>query len=73
MQTAAGDFVFEQTPDCRGDIFAGRDFAGEFRNLVVQEAMIHALHDFVLQDALQFLEVEHHSRARFVLAGDGDF
>ena len=47
--------------------------AGQLRHLVIEEAVIHALDHFALQNLLQLLQIEHHTCDRIRFAGHRDF
>ena len=67
------DFWVEQFPDDARDVFAGRDLARQFGNFVIQEAVIHAIHDFALEDVFQLFQVENHASHGIRFAGNRDF
>lgn len=68
-----GDLGLENSPESSDEFFAGWNFAGQFRNFVIQVTMIEARGYFVVENFLEFIEVKNHSGFRVGLAGDGDF
>ncbi len=73
MQISMRDFRLEQPPDDRRDVFARRNLPREFRHFIIEKAMIHPVAHFALQNFLEFLQVQHHSRGRVRLARHGHF
>jgi len=67
------DFWVEQFPDDARDVFASRDLARQFGNFVIQEAVIHAIYDFALENIFQLFEIENHSSHGIRFAGNRDF
>ena len=63
----------EQFPNHSRDVLARRNFSRQFRHFVIQVAMIHPVHHFPLQNILQLLQIQHHSRRRVRLARDRHF
>ena len=45
----------------------------EFGHLVIQVAVVHAIHHFALQNIFQFFQVEDHAGGGVGLAGDSHF
>jgi len=60
-------------PDRDGQVFRGRNSSGEFRHFPVQEAVIHCVQDFPVQNFLQLPQVHNETGARVHLTFDRDF
>ncbi len=74
MRASAGiDLRLENPPQSCGYFFACRDFAGEFRDIMIQMPMIETRHHFTLQSLFELVQIEDHSRFRIRLAGNSDF
>ena len=73
MQTSFLKLAFEALPDGDREIFGGRNTLEKLRNLLVKEAVIHRVENFVVHDFLQLLQIHNEPGARINLALHRDF
>src|SRR5437588_303007 len=58
--------------DSNGDVFGGGNLPGKLGDLFVQEAVIHGVENFAVENVFELLEVHHKTGARIDFAFDGD-
>ena len=64
---------FQALPDCDCQIFRGRNLSEKFRDLLVEEAVVHGVEHFVVHHFLELLEIDDETRVGIDLALYRDF
>ncbi len=73
MRVGQSDAAVQALPDLDGDVFRGGNDVVERRDLVIEEAVIHGIDHFGVDDFLQLAEVEDHAGDGVGIALDGHF
>ncbi len=73
MQFCAIELVDQALPDCDRDVLGSGDLVQEFRDLFVEEAVVHGVEHFAVHDFFELFEIDDEAGARIDFAFHRDF